>query len=188
MSILNRMGNAVVVLPHDPQWRTQFSREADTITRALGPIRHELHHVGSTSIVGICAKPIIDMLLLVDDLRALDADESALTGLGYEAKGEFGIPERRYFRKDSPEGMRTHHLHAFVFGSHGAVRHIAFRDYMNAHPDAAAEYSALKRALASHHANDAASYIAGKDAFVKHHEALALSWWAARTSRARGAA
>ena len=178
------MTDFVTISAPSPEWPALFRQEAACISVALGALRHEILHVGSTSIRGAHAKPIIDMLLLVEDLETLDANSSGLLGIGYEAKGEYGIPGRRYFRKSSAAGIRTHHVHAFVVGSEGAARHRAFRDYMNAHPRVVAEYSALKRALVGQPSCTAAFYIAGKDEFVKHHEALALKW---ATSSAIGA-
>jgi GrpB-like predicted nucleotidyltransferase (UPF0157 family) len=104
-----------------------------------------------------------------------------LEALGYEAKGEFGIPGRRYFRKDDAEGIRTHQVHAFGAGSPGAARHLAFRDYMRAHPGIAREYGALKARLARAHPHDMQAYMDGKDAFVREHERRALLWADMRT-------
>lgn len=96
--------------------------------------------------------------------------------LGYEVLGEFGIPGRRYFRRDDSAGTRTHQIHAFKAGTPDVTRHLAFRDYMIAHTTKAQAYSELKQKLAREHAGDLESYIAGKDSFVKEHEALALAW------------
>jgi GrpB-like predicted nucleotidyltransferase (UPF0157 family) len=169
---------AITLVPPSPLWRERFAQESQRLSEVLASLPYELHHIGSTAIDGIEAKPILDLLLLVESLGALDEREGALVAAGYEAKGEFGIPGRRYFRKDSPQGVRTHHLHGFERGSEAAVRHLAFRDYLNAHPAAAQQYGALKRRLASLHAHDSRAYVAGKDAFVEHHVALALAWLA----------
>ena len=166
----------VVVVPHDPDWAEEFAVEARSIRSKLGAVVVEVHHIGSTAIPGTPAKPIIDMLLEVGSLDALDAATSALEELGYEAMGEFGIPGRRYYRKDSVAGGRTHQVHAFEQGSSGCERHLAFRDYMIAHPDAARAYGALKQQLVKTHAGDVDAYIDGKDAFVKEHEAKAIEW------------
>lgn len=96
--------------------------------------------------------------------------------LEYEPKGEFGIAGRRYFRRNSPQGVRTHQVHAFEAESIGARRHLAFRDYMNSHAEAAEAYSLLKQKLAALYANDLQAYMDGKDAFIKKHEGLALIW------------
>lgn len=164
------------VVPHDPVWKQQYAREAELIASALNGMAAKLHHIGSTAIPDIAAKPIIDILIEVDDLRELDARSSAMEQLGYEAMGEFGIPGRRYFRKNDTSGIRTHQIHAFETGSPGAVRHLAFRDYMIAHPAAAQAYGALKERLAQQHPDDFEAYMDGKDALIKEHEAKALAW------------
>ncbi|MEB3233517.1 MAG: GrpB family protein, partial [Leptolyngbyaceae bacterium] len=96
--------------------------------------------------------------------------------LGYEAMGEYGIPGRRYFRKHNSEGNRTHHLHIFQAESAEIHRHLAFRDYMIAHPDAAQAYSQLKQRLAAAHPTDIEAYMDGKDDFIKTMEQKALHW------------
>ena len=131
---------------------------------------------GSTAIPGIHAKPSIDILLEVADLAGLDARAAAMVELGYEPKGEFGIPGRRYFRKDSAEGIRTHQVHAFQAGDAGIERHLAFRDYLMAHPAIAKSYTVLKQQLADAHPDDIEAYMDGKDAFIKEHEARAMAW------------
>ncbi|GAA0746559.1 GrpB family protein [Ideonella azotifigens] len=166
----------VRVLPPNPDWRVEFDSEAAQIHAALANLDIEVHHIGSTAIHGVFAKPIIDMLLTVPSLATVDDNAQAMQALGYEAMGEFGIPGRRYFRKNSPDGIRTHQVHAFERGSEGASRHLAFRDYMNAHAEAAQAYSALKQRLAISFPDDIQGYMDGKNAFVKHHEALALAW------------
>jgi GrpB-like predicted nucleotidyltransferase (UPF0157 family) len=115
------------VVPHNPEWKSRYASEADPIARALHGMAARLHHIGSTAIPGISAKPIIDILVEVDDLGGLDARRSAMEQLGYEVMGEFGIPGRRYFRKNDSSGARTHQVHAFQTGSIGAARHLAFR-------------------------------------------------------------
>ena len=166
----------VRVVPHDPAWKQTFEAEADAIGRALGDIVAAVHHIGSTAIPGIPAKPIIDILLEVGDIAKLDARQSALEQLGYEGLGEFGIAGRRYFRKDDVAGDRTHQVHAFQSNSPEIARHFAFRDYMITHPGAAQAYGELKQRLAQQHPNDIQAYMDGKDAFIKEHQAKALAW------------
>ena len=93
-----------------------------------------------------------------------------------QAMGEFGMQGRRYFRKDSGAGVRTHQVHAFAAGSPHLARHLAFRDYLRAHPETAREYGTLKLRLAESCRGDVEAYIAGKDAFVKDAERKALEW------------
>jgi GrpB-like predicted nucleotidyltransferase (UPF0157 family) len=142
-----------------------------------------LHHIGSTAIPGIRAKPIIDLLLEVTDVAELDGRASDMEELGYEGKGEFGIPGRRYFRKDNASGVRTHHVHAFQAGSPEVERHLAFRDYMIAHPAAAQAYSELKQELAREHPDDIGAYVAGKDPFIKEHQPRAIAWRSSRPAK-----
>lgn len=170
------MADRIVVVAYDPAWPAEFEAEAQRIARALGSNVVALHHIGSTAIPGMFAKPILDILLEVDDLARLDRETGALQALGYEAMGEFGIPRRRYFRKSNAAGVRTHHLHAFQVGDAEIERRLAFRDYLIAHPAAAQAYGALKQELARRHADERQAYMDGKDAFVKEQEAKALQW------------
>ena len=94
--------------------------------------------------------------------------------LGYEAMGEFGIQERRYFKKGGEN--RTHQIHAFKTGDENIFRHLAFRDYLNHFPDSRKEYEALKSKLALNFTYDIEAYCDGKDAFVKLHEIKAIAW------------
>jgi GrpB-like predicted nucleotidyltransferase (UPF0157 family) len=162
------------VVPPDPAWPIMYSEEAERLRNALAPLPAVVHHIGSTAIPGIHAKPIIDILLEVDDPRALDHHVASFEALGYVALGEYGIPGRRFYRKDSPAGLRTHHIHAFERGSAGSIRHLAFRDYMRVHPEIAHAYGALKQTLALRHPEDIEAYMDGKDAFIKLHEQRAL--------------
>jgi GrpB-like predicted nucleotidyltransferase (UPF0157 family) len=164
---------------HDPAWADRFSEAAHELAEALGALA-SVHHIGSTAVPGLHAKPIIDLLVATSDLAHVDARTPAIVALGYEALGEYGLAGRRYFRRDDEDGERTHHLHVWRVGDPALLRHLAFRDYLLAHPDVAAEYGALKRRLAERHAEDIESYIEGKDAFVKAVEADALAWQAGR--------
>ena len=170
----------VRVLSFQAGWRPAFEAESLLVRRALGDAVHALHHIGSTAVPGLAAKPIIDMLLEVPDLAQLDARSPALFALGYEALGEYGLPGRRYFRKSDAQGQRSHHLHAFAAGHSEARRHLAFRDYLIAHPEVAAAYGALKLALARAHPEDIEAYMDGKNPFIQDHEARALRWAAQR--------
>lgn len=164
------------VVGHDPAWPAKFEAEAGRIAEAIGEAVVRIHHIGSTAIPQTKAKPIIDILLEVASLEVLDRKSPMLEALGYEAMGEFGILGRRYFRLDDSHGTRMHQVHAFEAGVPNVVRHVAFRDYMRAHPSAAEEYGALKERLANAHPHDRAAYVDGKDAFVKEHEKRALAW------------
>jgi len=155
------------MVPHDPNWRQEFRQEAGRISAAAGSNAVAVHHVGSTAIPGIYAKPVIDLLLVIQDLAALDEKQLEMEALGYEARGEYGIAGRRFFRRDDKHGDRTHQVHAFEDGSPQIARHLAFRDYMIAHPETAQEYSDLKRELAAKHPEDIEAYMDGKDEFIQ---------------------
>jgi GrpB-like predicted nucleotidyltransferase (UPF0157 family) len=172
----------VYLEPCDPRWPEEFARESAAVAGALGDVLFTIHHIGSTAIPGISAKPIIDMLAVVSDIAALDGRVEKMEAMGYEAMGEFGMVGRRYFRKDNAAGMRTHQVHAFQIGSPEIQRHLAFRDFMRAHPDCAERYDALKRRLAELHPSDVAAYTDGKDEFIAAMDARAAAWLRARSA------
>lgn len=166
----------VLVKPHDPAWAEAFDSASGPVMDALGRNAIDAHHIGSTAIPNILAKPIIDMMVSVADIGAVDACNQSMAKLGYEAKGEFGIPGRRYFRKDGKDRRRTHQTHVFQHDSDEIERHLAFRDFMIAHPNWAARYSDLKRDLAEKHPYSISDYNAGKDSFIKRIETMAAAW------------
>jgi GrpB-like predicted nucleotidyltransferase (UPF0157 family) len=173
----------VEVVPHNPQWRDAFEAEAKQVAAALGEHVVAIHHIGSTAIPNIYAKPVVDLLVEIRDITEVDGRSSAMESLGYEVMGEYGIPGRRYFRKDNPEGIRTHNLHAFEAGSAEVERHLTFRDYMVAHPVDAQRYSELKRKLAEEHPQSMDGYMDGKDGFIKEMERRAAQWRASQTGQ-----
>jgi len=173
----------VEVVPHDPRWRDEFEAEAKHVAAALGDNVVAVHHIGSTAIPNIYAKPVVDLLIEVRDITEVDGRSSAMESLGYEVMGEYGIPGRRYFRKDDREGIRTHQIHAFEAGSAEAGRHLAFRDYMIAHPVDAQRYSDLKRRLAEEHPQSFDGYMDGKDGFIKEINRRAAQWRASQTGQ-----
>ncbi|MGI6667592.1 MAG: GrpB family protein [Bacillota bacterium] len=165
----------VLVVDYNPEWPAMFQAEADKIARILGDNLVTIHHIGSTSVPGLRAKPIIDMMPVVKDITLVDKCNLQMEELGYEAMGEFGLPGRRYFRKGGHE--RTHHVHCYSLSSAEEIeRHLAFRDYLRAHPDVARAYGELKTGLAQEHPDDASAYMDGKDAFVKSVEQDAIAW------------
>ena len=173
---VRRTAMDVFVVAYDATWQEKFSREANEVRRALGATAIRIHHIGSTSIVGMYAKPIIDMLLEVETLERLEASQEALVALGYQPMGEFGIPGRRHYRKCNAAGIREFHLHAYTLGSLHTERHLAFRDFVRLNEHLVAEYSELKRRLAVEHAHSIEEYQNGKEAFIRAVERKALQW------------
>ncbi|MEM8783341.1 MAG: GrpB family protein [Planctomycetota bacterium] len=167
----------VRVMPHRAEWADGFAAEAARLRGALGPCCVAVHHVGSTAIPGIVAKPILDLLVEADAIEHVDARRDAVVALGYEAMGEYGLPGRRYFRQDDDRGVRTHHVHAYAAGHPDVARHLAFRDFLRAHTQPAQAYSELKANLAAEHPDDMEAYIDGKDPFIQRVERDALAWW-----------
>jgi GrpB-like predicted nucleotidyltransferase (UPF0157 family) len=166
----------VEVVSHNPQWRDAFEAEAKHVAAALGENVVAIHHIGSTAIPNIYAKPVIDLLVEVRDITEVDGRSSVMESFGYEVMGEYGISGRRYFRKDDQEGIRTHNIHAFEAASAEVERHLAFRDYMIAHPVDAQRYSELKRRLAEEHPQSIDGYMDGKDGFIKEMDRRAAQW------------
>ncbi|MBF9002358.1 GrpB family protein [Vibrio sp. NFV-1] len=165
----------IEVIDYQPEWRFEFATEKERISSVLTAANiYAIHHIGSTSVEGLCAKPIIDILLEVNSLDTLDSESAKMASLGYLAKGEFGIKGRRYFQKGGIQ--RTHQVHAFLAGSPEVKRHIAFRDYLRAFPDVAFKYGEIKKAGALMCNNDIDVYIDYKNSFIKEHEAKALRW------------
>ena len=135
------------IVPHDPHWPALFDKEAKVIADVLGRASVGLHHIGSTAIPGLQSKPIIDILVEASSLSALDSCTERLADNGYEARGEYGISGRRYFKKKPNSETIGFHLHAYLAGSYQIRRHLAFRDYLLLKPEIAAQYDALKTEL-----------------------------------------
>jgi GrpB-like predicted nucleotidyltransferase (UPF0157 family) len=165
----------VRVVPHDPAWKEAFEAEAAALRSVLGDEAVAIHHIGSTSVPNLHAKPTVDVLVEAREIGNLDDLETELDEGGYEAWGEYGIPGRRFFTRDrGPE--RLCNVHVFEAGSPGVERHLAFRDYLTRHPETARAYGDLKGDLAERFPADMEAYMNGKDAFVKKVEKEALSW------------
>ena len=166
------------VVDYDPQWVESYLEESLGIQQALKGLNIRMHHIGSTSVPGLMAKPVIDILIETSNVSELDAYDGVMEAIGYLPRGEFGIPGRRFYLKGLIN--RTHHIHAFNFDTSDVVRHIAFRDYLIANQSVAAEYGALKSELAVTCNNDNDTYCDGKEEFVQHHERKALAWRACK--------
>jgi GrpB-like predicted nucleotidyltransferase (UPF0157 family) len=169
------LSEGVIVVPYDPLWVQMFLDEVLALKYILQDELLEVHHIGSTSIPGMAAKPIVDMLPVVRDIERIDSFNEIFIEAGYEPRGELGLEGRRYFNKGKP--VRTHHIHTYQEGHPSIIRHLAFRDYMIAHPDEAKAYVKLKLELAQRYADDRRAYTDGKDGFIKDRERRALDWW-----------
>lgn len=163
----------VEIAAYDPSWPQQFADEADALRRALAPwLAGPIEHVGSTAIPGLAAKPVIDIMAGVKTLDESRPAIDAATAIGY-CYAPYQVDLEHWFCKPS-FAVRTHHLHLIPLGSPQWIRTIAFRDYLRAHDDVAAEYEALKRRLAIEHRLDREAYTLAKRPFIDRIAALAL--------------
>ncbi len=158
---------------YDPNWPILFQQEADQIAEVMGDDALEIEHIGSTSVPGLSAKPIIDVLLVVEELGPVDSYEKRLEPLGYHAYAhiDFNKAEHLFLWKGEP---RTHHLHIVEYATWEHQRHIIFRDYLRRHPEVARQYEAVKRELAVAFQAKRPAYTKGKTAFIKSIVAYAL--------------
>lgn len=139
-----------LVVDYDPAWPDLFAEAKAQILHAVGPHIQTVHHVGSTAVPGLCAKPIIDILVGVHDWTQARVTIAPLKRIGWEFRGQRGIPRRHYFVIRLPDGSRTHHLHMLELTSTPYADMLAFRSHLRTHPTAATQYATLKRRLASH--------------------------------------
>lgn len=148
------------VVPYTPLWPSIFQEEAKCIQLAIGPNCIQIHHIGSTAVEGLHAKPIIDMIPVVKNIMDVDTTESQMVALGYSAKGEYGILFRRFFTKPG------FNVHVFEQNSTEIDRHLKFRNWMRENPDDKKRYEDLKLKLAQLYSHDRFHYTLGKERFI----------------------
>jgi GrpB-like predicted nucleotidyltransferase (UPF0157 family) len=175
----------VILVPYDPDWPRLANVQAERL-RVLGPVLLAVHHIGSTSVPGLAAKPIIDLLPVVRDVAELDRKRARIEPLGYAWHGEYGIAGRRYRTLSDAAGVRVVQLHFFQAGSPDVVRHLAFRDYLRAHPDVARAYETEKRRARDLHPENSHAYNEEKSVWIRNVEAAALEWWETVDYASRG--
>ena len=166
---------AIRIVEYDPQWPKAFQREAAALRSALETVAVRIDHVGSTSVPGLAAKPIIDINISVQALDPMGPYHGPLEALGYQFTSDPDSPDLHFFGKPA-QRPRTHHVHVSQAGSIHEQGDLAFREYLTSHPNEAERYVALKRRLAVQHPGDRLAYIAGKDPFVIDMKAQALNW------------
>lgn len=158
----------VVVQPYSAEWPILFEVVREELLAVFAPALVAVEHIGSTSVPGLAAKPVIDVLLGARTLAEVESRIVALDACGYVyvPKYERELPMRRYFVKSSASSLRIH-LHAVESGSRLWREHRAFRDALRADPDLRARYRALKLQLAQLHADDKSAYTAAKAPFIR---------------------
>ena len=165
----------IEVVSYDPKWAISFKTEKEQLNSVIGNVAVKIEHIGSTAIPGLSAKPIIDILIEVSCLKALDEKSKTIETIGYKVKGENGIAGRRYFQKGGT--TRTHHVHAFLSEDINLIRHRAFKEYLIAHPEVLKAYSDIKKQAALKCNHDSVLYMSLKHDFIQQHEQLALVWY-----------
>lgn len=155
----------IAVVPYRDAWATTFESLKVRVQGALGPLAFGIEHVGSTSIPGLSAKPIIDMDVVIESEGRLEEVASRLATIGYEPRGDLGVTGRYAFT--SPVGLPDHHLYVCVQDNAELHRHLALRDYLRRHPREAATYGRLKRSLAQSHPFDRDAYTEGKTCWIE---------------------
>lgn len=155
----------VTVVPYDPRWPALFDQAARELDDALGPFITAVHHVGSTAVPGLCAKPVLDLLVSIPSFDEAVELAPRLEALGYEFRPDEEVPDRHYFRRRRGTA-RTHHLSLAEPSSRHHRVTLAFRDALRADPREAEVYAALKLELARRFPHDRAAYLEGKSTFV----------------------
>lgn len=165
-------------------WAKMFQLESEFLKTIFSDEIIRFEHFGSTSVQGMKAKPVIDMMCIVKEIEKVDMFNEEMKLLGYDVAGEYGIPGRRLFRKGGEN--RTHHIHFYQFDNPEIERHLIFRDYLRTHPEEAHQYSRFKEEL-SERFERTQDYSPAKKPFVKELEQKAIHWYTAgRLSGYRG--
>ena len=163
----DRDAPAIVLVEYDPSWVEVFERVRATVWPVLRDVALAVEHVGSTSVPGLWAKPIVDVDVIVADEAAVALAITRLATIGYAHRPDIGLTGREAFeapRHDST--LPPHHLYVCPQGSVALRNHLVVRDHLRAHPASVHAYGALKRDLARAHPHDMDAYVAGKTDFV----------------------
>jgi GrpB-like predicted nucleotidyltransferase (UPF0157 family) len=159
----------VSILDYDTNRAALYADEKIKLLQALNGAEVEIEHIGSTSVAGLAAKPIIDIMMGLKDFAAADqlVPKIVAAGYAYIKKFEIEMPYRRYLTKGSPH---THHIHLVAIGSEFWMRHLLFRDYLRTDSGLRDEYAKLKKSLAELEWNDVNEYCDAKIAFIRKAE------------------
>jgi GrpB-like predicted nucleotidyltransferase (UPF0157 family) len=160
---------AVKIVPYNSEWKKEFKKLKNMIYNYIGELIMTVEHVGSTSVEGLSAKPIIDMDVVIEDFSILPKIIKGLEKAGYEHEGTLGIEGREAFRKvDHNDEFMKHHLYVCSKNSKGYLEHIALRDYLRNNEYAKKEYEKLKKKLAKKFTYDVDSYCEQKSEFIEN--------------------
>lgn len=149
----------VIVLPYDPKWKFDFEDIKQELVSSIGDLVIGVEHVGSTSVEGLSAKPIIDIDVVIKGYSVFDCVVSRLKNIGYTYEGNLGIKDREAFKYSDKPYLQTHHLYVCPQYSKELLRHIKFRDFLRNNPDAVKKYSDIKEKAAKLFPNDIEKYM-----------------------------
>ncbi|GAA3456114.1 GrpB family protein [Dactylosporangium matsuzakiense] len=158
------MPTPVEIVDYDPGWPGRFAALAAALRAALGDVAPRIDHIGSTAVPGLAAKPVIDIQISVRSLDPVDPFRDPLERLGYVYRADNPERTKRYFRE--PPGRPRTHIHIRRQGTFAEQFPLLFRDYLRAHPAAAAEYATEKRRCAARFRLDRPAYVQAKDECV----------------------
>lgn len=172
---MQKLMNDVKISDYDPQWREEFDRLKVIYIDSLGDLLVETHHIGSTAVRDLCAKPVIDIDLVIESYSSFQEVKEVLYGLGYGYEGDYGIEGREAFRRkdekvpwDGSELQKyPHNLYVCPEDSRELKRHLVFRDHLREDEESRRRYSELKRRLVRKHRDDRESYTEGKTKFIE---------------------
>ena len=173
---LGLIRGTVQLQPHQPMWQHNARETIAILKKVLGDTAVDIQHIGSTAIGTISAKPIIDLVVGLRDKDEVLAKTDALKAVGVIFRGEDHPGQLLFVMGDFEKDTRTHHIHAVIWNGTEWNNYLNFRDYLNANPDKAQEYDALKRSLAEHFAEERGKYTAGKQTMIDRFLAEALVW------------
>lgn len=160
------MDKEIIIEPYNLNWHTEFLNEKEKFIALLEKDILKIEHIGSTSVEGLDAKPLIDMMIGVKDLKVVDHWIEPMQTIGYEYVFHKHFPQRRFFRKGKWRAG-THHLHVYTYGGEEWKNNLLFRDFMRNHEWARMEYQRLKQELAMKYPFDRVSYTNEKSPYIE---------------------
>jgi GrpB-like predicted nucleotidyltransferase (UPF0157 family) len=163
------------IVDYSPQWASDYKAEATLLKAIFKDAIFSIHHIGSTSIPGMKAKPIIDILMTTDNLERIDDFDTQMEYHGYVVGGEFGLPGRRFFCKGNQDHCKVH-IHVYEISNPVIEKYILFRDYLIAYPNEVKDYEALKVGLAEKYPHNRTLYTQNKSAYITKILTKAIKW------------
>lgn len=158
----------IEVVPYNPEWKNEFEKLRGMINDYIGDLILSIEHVGSTSVEGLSAKPIIDIDVVISSYDQLPKIIERLSQFGYVHEGNLGVEGREAFKRTFDDGLIKYHLYVCPVDGRGYLEHIAFRDYLRSNETTRKEYELLKLELAERYRNDIDNYCLNKTEFVRN--------------------